>query len=224
MRRRRADTVPLPFQPTDTRRHGVILDEPLGPSLDEALPSYASIPATPFRRVTDTDILSARQRELRGLQRQSNTRRRTHPSAPSELPRTQRPRYRAVDSDAFDLPPPYASTDPYPMYATGRQRRSLAARILLFPFVPEGMGLERAAERTDRWASLVKGGVKTGVREVGRKAKAVPRRFEERRAERKIRWLEARGRIGVFPESEDLRGGARGSLFASACHINAVVA
>lgn len=240
--RRRADTVSIPFQPTDTRRHGVILDEPLGPSLDEDLPSYAPLPSIPFRRVTDSGTLSApidartlrsrsaRQRELRELQRQWTVRRRTHPTAPSELPRTERTRYRARVSEAFDLPPPYASADPYPLYTAEPRRPSLVARILLFPFVPEVRLLERAAKRTDQWAALVKGNVKTGVREVGRKAKAVPRRFEEKRAERKIRWLEERGRVDVFREREDLsgeplgEGGARCSRFASAYHINAMVA
>jgi len=228
--RRRGAVATLPFRPTDTRRHGVILDEPLGPSLEEDLPNYTPIPYTPFRRVTDDGTLSApidartlrnreaRQRELRELQRQWNVRRRTHPTASSELPRTERTRYRPLVSEAFDLPPPYAPNDPYPLYNAQPRRPSLVSKILLLPFVPEGKLLDRAAMKTDQWAEVVRSNVKTGVRVVGNKAKAVPKCIERQRVNRKIRWLESRGMIEVDREA----GSVRCSALAHVCtrHTN----
>jgi hypothetical protein len=230
MLRRRGAVASVPFRPTDTRRHGVILDEPLGASLEEDLPSYAPIPYTPFRRVTDDGTLSApidtrtlrsreaRQRELRELQRQWNVRRRTHPTASSELPRTERTRYRPLVSEAFDLPPPYAPSDPYPLYSAEPRRPSLVSKILLYPFVPEGKLLDRAAMKTDQWAALVRCNVKTGVKVVGNKAKAVPKRLEEQRAKRKIIWLEQRGMVEVNRAA----GSVRCNAYAHVCtrHAN----
>ncbi|KAJ4379655.1 hypothetical protein N0V86_004837 [Didymella sp. IMI 355093] len=201
--RRRGAVASIPFRPNDTRRHGMVLanpsDDTPSPPMEEDLPTYTPMPYTPFRRVTHDGTLSppidartlrsreARQRELRELQRQWNVRRRTHPTASSELPHTERTRYRPLVSEAFDLPPPYAPSDPYPLFHPGPRRPSLVSRVLLYPFVPEGKMLDRAATKTDQWAAMVKCNVKTGVKEVGKKAKAVPKHVEEQRARRKIR-------------------------------------
>ncbi|KAF3039487.1 hypothetical protein E8E12_001877 [Didymella heteroderae] len=234
MLRRRGAGASTLFRPTDTRRYGMILDEPLDPSLEEDLPSYAPNPYTPFRHVIDDGTLSgpidactlrsrgARQRELRELQRQWNVRRRTHPTASTELPRTECTRYRPLVSEAFDLPPPYAQSDPYPLYKAEAQRPSLVSRMLLCPFVPEGKLLERAATRTDQWAASVKCNVRTSVVEVGRKAKALPKQIEEQRAKRKVKWLEERGVIEVDGARERAveRERTRCSEDAGGYHVN----
>lgn len=183
----------------------------------EDLPTYSPMPYTPFRRVTGDSTASepidartlrsreSRQRELRELQRQWNIRRRTHPTASSELARTERTRYRPLVSEAFDLPPPYAHLDPYPLFKPADRRPSLVSRVLLYPFVPEGELLDQAAFRTDRWAAKVRSEVAMGVKEVGKKARAVPGKIEDKRAKRKIRWLEERGLLEVQRERERRR-------------------
>lgn len=178
----------------------MILAEPPVPESNEALPPYTPIPYTPFRRVTHDGTLSgpidartlrsqeARNRELRSLQRQWTVRRRSYPGTATPQPQTERTRYRPLVSEAFDLPPPYAPADPYPLFGPEPRRASRVARVLLCPFVPGGPMLERAAGRTDRWAKQVRWRVRTGVREVGCKARAVPGRIGGERGRRKMGW------------------------------------
>jgi hypothetical protein len=105
-------------------------------------------------------------------------------------------------SEAYDLPPPYAPRDPYPLFKPKERKPSIWSRAVLYPFVPEGELLNKAAFATDRLASKVAFGVKKGVEEVGKKAKAVPRQIECKRAKRKIRWLEGRGYVDHDQERE----------------------
>ena len=230
-----------PYIPADTRRHGMILEntrrngvvlsnpEESSTLQADALPPYTDVPCNPFRRMTDdgrleselvdTDLIrdrQSRQMELRELQRQWNVRRRTHPVCPTE--RTQ---YRALVSEAYDLPPPYASRDPYPLFKPEERKPSIWSRVVLYPFVPEGEMLNKAAFATDRLASKVAFGVKKGVEEVGKKAKAVPRQIECKRAKRKIKWLEGRGYIDVDQEREvvDERAPHACGVYHSAFHF-----
>ncbi|KZM25956.1 hypothetical protein ST47_g2954 [Ascochyta rabiei] len=190
--------------PDDTRRHGMILEgqnEPLALE-PEALPAYTPTPSTLYRRVTTDGALpppdpwlhghgrASRQLELRELQRQWTIRRPSHPLCP-----TERTLFRPPVSEAYDLPPPYAPRDPYPLFKPAEKRPSMWARVVLYPFVPEGEMLDKAALATDRLAKTVVGGVRKGVGEVGKKAKAVPRQIESTRAKRKIGWLGGRGYV-----------------------------
>lgn len=74
--------------------------------------------------------------------------------------------------------------------------------------------MDRAAMKTDQWAAVVKSNVKTGVKVVGDKAKAVPECIERQRVNRKLRWLESRGMIEVDREA----GSLRSSALAHACN------
>ncbi|KAF2631037.1 hypothetical protein BU25DRAFT_488487 [Macroventuria anomochaeta] len=222
---RRGATATTPLEPDDTRRHGMILEdtEDRVTTHPDTLPSYSPVPYTPFRRVTDDGTLSepldartvrnrqSRQRELRELQRQWNVRRRTHPTC-----ETERTQFRALVSEAYDLPPPYAPRDPYPLFKTKERKPSIWSRVVLYPFVPEGELLNKAAFATDRMAAKVAFGVKQGVEEVGKKAMAVPRRIESKRAERKIKWLENRGYVDTNREREDYH---QCSAYAGAYHV-----
>lgn len=183
----------------DTRRHGMILEDVGAEMSADRLPAYTAYPHALLRRVTADSAGSAqceratdreaRQVELRELQRQWHVRRRTHPGCG-----TERTVFRPLVSEVFDLPPPYAARDPYPVFQAER-KPSRWARVVLYPFVPEGELLNKAAFATDRLAKTVVGGVRKGVEEVGKKAKAVPRQIESTRAKRKIRWLEGRGYV-----------------------------
>ncbi|KAF9694485.1 hypothetical protein EKO04_007462 [Ascochyta lentis] len=202
----------------DTRRHGMILEDSENPITlepnDDTLPAYSTTPSTLFRCVTtaSTPALpnhepTSRDQELRELQRQWTIRRRTQPFCPP----TERTAFRPPLSSAYDLPPPYAPRDPYPLFKPASKRPSIWARVVLYPFVPEGALLDKAAFATDRLAKTVVGGVKKGVEEVGRKAKAVPWQIESKRAKRKIRWLEGRGFVD--------REGVEWGVYAGACHV-----
>ncbi|KAF1362849.1 hypothetical protein EJ07DRAFT_174412 [Lizonia empirigonia] len=187
----------------DTRRHEMVLENVGAETSADRLPAYTAYPSALLRWVTADSAGSAqcepaterrdreaRQVELRELQRQWNVRRRTDPVCA-----TERTVFRPLVSEVFDLPPPYAARDPYPLFKAVERKPSLWARVVLYPFVPEGELLNKAASATDRLAKTVVGGVKKGVEEVGKKAKAVPRQIESTRAKRKIRWLEGRGYV-----------------------------
>ena len=204
----------------------MVLEDASPPEPDD-LPSYSAVACAPSRRLTDDGTLyepldartlggrQSRQRELRELQRQWHVRRRSHPTF-----ETERTRFRAQVSEAYNLPPPYAARDPYPVFKAEEEeerRPSLWARVVLYPFVPEGELLEKAACATDRVAARVAFGVKKGVEEVGKKARAVPGRIENKRAERKIKWLEGRGYVDVGHERETER--VQCGAFAGACHM-----
>ncbi|KAJ4337040.1 hypothetical protein N0V95_008456, partial [Ascochyta clinopodiicola] len=136
----------------------MILEGPNEPlALDSEIPpTYTSSPSPLSRRVTDSAPSDAylhhqdrasRQLELRELQRQWTVRRRTHPQHP-----TERTFFRPPVSEAYDLPPPYAPQDPYPLFKPEEPRPSVWARAVLYPFVPEGKMLDKAAFATDRLA------------------------------------------------------------------------
>ncbi|KAF3003593.1 hypothetical protein E8E13_006931 [Curvularia kusanoi] len=153
----------------------------------EPLPSYTPLPPRPTRRMTSpgtptpTPTLNhpsthqSRQRELLSLRRQwvQHTRR------SSSAPLTARTHYRAPIAQSHDLPPPYAPTDPYPLYASlpsphcppepssNSNKPSLWARAVLYPFVPEGVLLDKAAGVTERACAKVKFRVKKGVLAIG---------------------------------------------------------
>ena len=208
-----------PTIPDDTRRHGVVLEdsedeEDLIISGPGTLPSYTPLPCMVSRRVTadnpraiHTDPRMShrdrqlRQLELRELQRQWNVRRRTHPIYLSE--RTQS---LSLLSEAYDLPPPYAPHDPCLLFKPEERKPSIWSRVVLYPFVPEGELLNKAAIATDRLAKNVAISMKKGVEEAGKKARAVPKQIESKRARRKIKWLEGRGyvssRTGMEEEEE----------------------
>ncbi len=161
----------------DTRRHGIIFTHRTMTDDTLDLPTYTPFPTVRMRTVisngnriaipVETRTRTELHAELRELQRQWNQRRRSHPSSPTE--RTQfRPRA-AVESD---LPPPYAARDPYPLFKPEERRPSLISRAILYPFVPEGDLLNKAASATDRVVKeLAKGmakGMVKGVEVVGK--------------------------------------------------------
>ena len=201
------------YIPEDTRRHGMILAEPeesIPQHPPESLPSYTPLPCSPFRRVTDDGRLESspvdpvsirarqsRQTELRQLQRQWNIRRHTHP-----VDATEPTHYRAQVAETYDLPPPYACRDPYPLFKPKERKASIWSRVALYPFVPQGPLYDKATFATDRLASKVAFGVKKGVENAGKKAKASRKQMECKRAQRKITWLEGRGYVDLDRERE----------------------
>lgn len=188
----------------------------------DPLPSYTPFPSSLFRHVTsdgtyvpednasDRRDSQSSQTELRELQRQWHARRRSHPICP-----TERTVFRSLVSEAFDLPPPYAPGDPYPLFKSPERKPSIWSRAVLYPFVPEGDMLNKAAFATDRLAKNVVVGVKKGVEGVGKKAKAVPKQIESTRAKRKMRWLGDRGFVDSPSPSQRLECG----MYRGAYHV-----
>lgn len=153
---------------------------PTNRPLNEQLPSYTPLPSLPSRRLTAPPSLplppiaaQSRQRELRALQHQWRTHRRHRSSHPSA---TEPTRFRAPISHTHDLPPPYAEEDPYPLFlapssppsqdgsVSGERKPPLWARVVMYPFVPEGEMLDRAASGADRVVGMVKDKVVKGVK------------------------------------------------------------
>ncbi|KAF1927886.1 uncharacterized protein M421DRAFT_5561 [Didymella exigua CBS 183.55] len=138
---------------------------------------------------TDEDLPSYSARDMA-------LRRHTHPMAASEL--RLEPPCDGLVAAAADPPPAYAAADPCLFPGAAGRRPSRVARALLCPFVPAGGLLEGAAGWADRWAAGVWG-----------RARDVPRRIEDKRARRKVRWLEERGWGGDGSGREQAAGRVR---------------
>ena len=101
------------------------------------------------------------------------------------------------------MPPPYAPHDPYSLFKPEERKPSIWSRVVLYPFVPEGELLNKAAFATDRLAKNVAISMKKGVEKASKKAKDVPKQIESKRARRKIRWLEGRGYVDRIEMEEE---------------------
>ncbi|OSS44942.1 hypothetical protein B5807_09325 [Epicoccum nigrum] len=227
------DAIP-PQQPANTS-----LDVPTSfPTLflpdHDLLPSYTPLPNLGNRRMIDPsaspivpagvlstcEVLISRQRELSSLRCQWTTHcRRCRKELHNPNASTEHTRFRSPVARSYDLPPPYAPVDPYPLYSDttdyGELRRQRAkrsvfwARMALYPFIPETVLLDKAAYATAMGVEKVAYKMKKGVVSAGVRVMAVPGRIERGRAKRKIKWLEGRGLVEVAREGGETEGAER---------------
>lgn len=220
------DAIP-PHQPANPSPDVPTSFPPLFLPDHDLLPCYTPLPTLSVARMIDPsasptvppgvlgtcEVLISRQRELSSLRCQWTTHcRRCRKALHNPSARIEHTRFRSPVARTYDLPPPYAPVDPYPLFSDttdyGELRRQRAkrsvfwARMVLYPFIPETVLLDKAAYATAMGVEKVAGGVKKGVVSAGVRVMAVPGRIERGRAKGKIKWLQGKGFVEVAGEGE----------------------
>ena len=212
-----APDVPTSFPPLFLPDHDLLPCYTTYPTVSVArMIDPAASPTVPAGILGTCEVLISRQRELSSLRCQWITHcRRCRKELHNPSARTEHTRFRSPVARTYDLPPPYAPVDPYPVFSDttdyGELRRQRAkrsvfwARMVLYPFIPETVLRDKAAYATAMGVEKVAYGVKKRVVSAGARVMAVPKKIEKGRAKRKLKWLEGKGFVEVAREGETER-------------------